>query len=251
MLAVTGGTVADVYSGTWVEANVEIDGGRIVYVGPREPPARRRDHRRRAGRSSRRATSSRTRTRGACTRRPSLLEVGGARRDDDARLRQPLLLPGARRRRAAPDRRRDARTRPRTSAGWRGSRRSRRYPDEARALRDLEDRAAARLAEVVASGRDHELDVGRARRAAGGGGIAAAKAARKRVEGHNAGASYNRLNELSAAGISADHEAITGEEALARLRLGMWTMLRQSSLRPDLERDAARPAAGDRLARAG
>ena len=45
-------------------------------------------------------------------------------------------------------------------------------------------------------------------------GIAAAKAARKRVEGHNAGASYNRLNELSAAGISADHEAITGEEAL-------------------------------------
>ena len=38
MLAVTGGTVADVYSGTWVQANVEIDGGRIVYVGPREPP---------------------------------------------------------------------------------------------------------------------------------------------------------------------------------------------------------------------
>ncbi len=65
--------------------------------------------------------------------------------------------------------------------------------------------------------------------------IAAAKAARRRVEGHNAGASYNRLNELSAAGISADHECITGEEALSRLRLGMWTMLRQSSLRPDLE----------------
>src|SRR4051794_13704151 len=38
MLAVTGGTVADVYSGTWVRANVEIDGGRIAYVGPREPP---------------------------------------------------------------------------------------------------------------------------------------------------------------------------------------------------------------------
>ena len=66
-------------------------------------------------------------------------------------------------------------------------------------------------------------------------GIAAAKAARRRVEGHNAGASYNRLNELSAAGISSDHEAITGEEALQRLRLGMWTMLRDSSLRPDLE----------------
>ena len=65
-------------------------------------------------------------------------------------------------------------------------------------------------------------------------GIAAAKAARRRVEGHNAGASYNRLNELSLAGISADHEAITASEALDRLRLGMWTMLRQSSLRPDL-----------------
>jgi adenine deaminase len=66
-------------------------------------------------------------------------------------------------------------------------------------------------------------------------GIAAAKAARRRVEGHNAGASYDRLAELAAAGISSDHEAITGAEALARLRVGMWTMLRQSSLRPDLE----------------
>jgi adenine deaminase len=66
-------------------------------------------------------------------------------------------------------------------------------------------------------------------------GIAAAKGARKRVEGHNAGASYARLNALSAAGVSADHEAITADEARDRLRLGMWTMLRQSSLRPDLE----------------
>src|SRR3954451_23911705 len=37
MLAVTGGTVADVYTGTWVEANVEIEDERIVYVGPRAP----------------------------------------------------------------------------------------------------------------------------------------------------------------------------------------------------------------------
>ena len=51
-------------------------------------------------------------------------------------------------------------------------------------------------------------------------GIAAAKAARRRVEGHNAGASYNRLNELSLAGISADHEAITAAEALDRLAPG-------------------------------
>ena len=37
MVRLVGGTVADVYTGTWVEANVEIEGGRIVYVGPREP----------------------------------------------------------------------------------------------------------------------------------------------------------------------------------------------------------------------
>ena len=37
-LVLRGGTLADVYTGTYVEANVAIDGGRIVYVGPREPP---------------------------------------------------------------------------------------------------------------------------------------------------------------------------------------------------------------------
>src|SRR3954470_5767852 len=37
-LVLAGGTVADVYTGTWVRANVEIEGERIAYVGPREPP---------------------------------------------------------------------------------------------------------------------------------------------------------------------------------------------------------------------
>src|SRR3954471_10159360 len=36
-LALVGGTVADVYTGTWIEANVEIEDGRIAYVGPRAP----------------------------------------------------------------------------------------------------------------------------------------------------------------------------------------------------------------------
>src|SRR4051812_11205081 len=36
-LTLAGGTVADVYTGTWIEANVEIEGQRIAYVGPREP----------------------------------------------------------------------------------------------------------------------------------------------------------------------------------------------------------------------
>src|SRR4051794_33888087 len=36
-LALVGGTVADVYTGTWIKANVEIEDGVIAYVGPREP----------------------------------------------------------------------------------------------------------------------------------------------------------------------------------------------------------------------
>src|SRR3954470_20057562 len=36
-VTLVGGTVADVYTGTWVDANVEIEAGRIAYVGPREP----------------------------------------------------------------------------------------------------------------------------------------------------------------------------------------------------------------------
>ena len=34
-MVVAGGTVADVYTGRWIEADVEIDRGRIAYVGPR------------------------------------------------------------------------------------------------------------------------------------------------------------------------------------------------------------------------
>ena len=34
MVTLVGGTVADVYTGTWIEANVVIEGERIVYVGP-------------------------------------------------------------------------------------------------------------------------------------------------------------------------------------------------------------------------
>lgn len=62
----------------------------------------------------------------------------------------------------------------------------------------------------------------------------AAKSFGKRVEGHCAGASWETLNTLSAAGVTADHEAINSEDAMRRLRLGIWTTLRHSSLRPDL-----------------
>lgn len=56
----------------------------------------------------------------------------------------------------------------------------------------------------------------------------------RRAEAHGAGASYERLVGLAAAGLDADHEAIRPQEVLDRLRLGFWTMLRWSSLRPDL-----------------
>ena len=57
----------------------------------------------------------------------------------------------------------------------------------------------------------------------------------KRIEGHTAGASREKVAGLAAAGFTSDHEPITGEEALDRARHGLALMLRQSSLRRDLE----------------
>lgn len=56
----------------------------------------------------------------------------------------------------------------------------------------------------------------------------------KIVDGHTAGCSYDKLNSIAASGVSACHEAITASEAYDRLRLGLWTTLRNSSLRPDM-----------------
>jgi len=56
----------------------------------------------------------------------------------------------------------------------------------------------------------------------------------KRIEGHFPGASENTLTKLKLLGASADHEALDGEEALRRLRLGYHVTLRHSSIRPDL-----------------
>ncbi len=53
-------------------------------------------------------------------------------------------------------------------------------------------------------------------------------------DGHTAGAGARRLAALAAAGIHTCHEATTVEEALERLRLGFWVLLRNSSLREDL-----------------
>lgn len=64
--------------------------------------------------------------------------------------------------------------------------------------------------------------------------IRRAQRAGKRVEGHGAGASAPRLQRLLLHGVTSDHEGITPEQVLERVRLGFYTMLRHSSLRPDL-----------------
>lgn len=57
----------------------------------------------------------------------------------------------------------------------------------------------------------------------------------KRVDGHTAGAKYEKLNIISRSGVESCHESITGQEVLDRLRLGLYVMLRESSLRQDLK----------------
>ncbi len=64
--------------------------------------------------------------------------------------------------------------------------------------------------------------------------MAMGQAAGRRVEGHAPGVSADRLQALVAAGFSSDHEAITADQALTRLRAGLYVMLRHGSLRPDL-----------------
>jgi adenine deaminase len=62
-----------------------------------------------------------------------------------------------------------------------------------------------------------------------------ARALGKTVEGHAAGARGPRLLACAAAGMASCHEPITAGEALERLRLGMRVMIREGSVRRDLE----------------
>jgi len=56
----------------------------------------------------------------------------------------------------------------------------------------------------------------------------------KRVEGHGAGATGRKLQAYTCLGPSSDHEPITKEEVLERLRLGHWVMIREGSVRKEL-----------------
>ncbi|MEW9676327.1 adenine deaminase C-terminal domain-containing protein [Lentibacillus sp. L22] len=58
----------------------------------------------------------------------------------------------------------------------------------------------------------------------------------KPVEGHFPGASEKTLTKMKLLGVAADHEAMTGAEAINRLQLGFQVGLRHSSIRPDLPR---------------
>jgi adenine deaminase len=55
------------------------------------------------------------------------------------------------------------------------------------------------------------------------------------IHGHTAGARDQKLCAVAAAGVSSCHEPIRFEDAIERLRIGYWTMLREGSLRQDLE----------------
>ena len=66
----------------------------------------------------------------------------------------------------------------------------------------------------------------------------------KRLEGHSAGAKGRKLMAYSASGISSCHEPINADEVLERLRLGMHVMIREGSIRRDLDSIAAIRDAG-------
>jgi len=56
----------------------------------------------------------------------------------------------------------------------------------------------------------------------------------KRVEGHTAGATGRKLQAYTCFGVSSDHEPITEDEVVERLRLGYWVMIREGSVRKEL-----------------
>ncbi|MBS3926408.1 MAG: adenine deaminase [Nitrosarchaeum sp.] len=55
------------------------------------------------------------------------------------------------------------------------------------------------------------------------------------INGHTAGASDKKLNAYIASGILSCHEPINFDQVLERLRLGMWIMIREGSIRRDLK----------------
>lgn len=57
----------------------------------------------------------------------------------------------------------------------------------------------------------------------------------KRLDGHTAGAKKNKLIAYTASGVTSCHESITEAEAVEKLRLGLFVMIREGSVRRDLK----------------
>jgi len=57
----------------------------------------------------------------------------------------------------------------------------------------------------------------------------------KIIEGHSAGAKGKKLQAYACLGVSSCHEPINEEEVLERLRLGYWVMIREGTIRKELD----------------
>lgn len=232
-LFVRGGTVVNVYSGELVEANVAIRGERIAYVGPEEQVGPDTEVVEAGGRYI----------------SPGWIEPHShAYLGYNPASLAEAVLPGGTTTIACDDL-------VFSVAG--GAKTSRdvmdacadlpvRYlwyarPEPATPLEDEQERFGhERLRSVL----DHPLCAGVgeapawARFLSGGGyygaAIEEAEARGAVVDGHTTGARGAKLAALAASGLRSCHEAITADEALERLRLGLWTPLRHSSVRPDL-----------------
>lgn len=62
------------------------------------------------------------------------------------------------------------------------------------------------------------------------------KAADKVIDGHAPGLSGNELNAYVSAGVTSDHECSNAEEAIEKLRLGQWIMIREGTAARNLEK---------------
>ena len=58
---------------------------------------------------------------------------------------------------------------------------------------------------------------------------------RKSVEGHAAGCRSERLVAYAGFGVSSCHESVSAEEVVEKLRLGIWVMIREGSIRRELD----------------
>ncbi|RNA67051.1 adenine deaminase [Alteribacter keqinensis] len=65
--------------------------------------------------------------------------------------------------------------------------------------------------------------------------LALAKNAGKNIDGHGAGLGVDALNVYRTAGIETDHECVTAEEAIERVRRGFYVMLREGSVAKDVK----------------